>query len=231
MWAKTTIGVEDERPARSFSSQASWSGAQAAHAAGLQVHDIDQGHEVHAAMVEAVPARALGSLAVAVEEGLARALVQHVVLARHVEHGEAGFLEDLVGVVELLVARQLGDVAGVDDEVRLDRQGQDLAHGLAEGGLRVGVGRLVEADVAVADLQEREALGGPVGRGRGLVEADRAGQPAAHREQRARAGPGHALEESAPVVVVVIVHLGSLDLGLQEQDETGRAVIPGSGRK
>ncbi len=117
---------------------------------------------MHAGVVEAVPAvaqdGALGSLAVAVEVGPALALVEHVVLARHMEGVEPGFLQDLVGVVELLRLGQLGDVAGMDDEVGLARQGRDLGHRLAERDAGVGIGVLVEADVAVGDLQEGEGL-------------------------------------------------------------------------
>jgi hypothetical protein len=66
------------------------------------------------------------------------------VLARHVEHRQAGLLEDLVGVVELLVLGELGDVAGVQDEVGLRRHGFDLRHRLAEGRPRVGLGSLAK---------------------------------------------------------------------------------------
>jgi hypothetical protein len=52
-------------------------------------------------------------LAVAFEEQLAAAVVEHVVLAGDVEDGHAGFLENLVGVIEFLGPRQVADVAGV----------------------------------------------------------------------------------------------------------------------
>ena len=55
------------------------------------------------------------------EISLAAVRVEHVVLARDVEDLDAHFLHDLIGVVELLVPRQLGDVAGVDDKIRLLR--------------------------------------------------------------------------------------------------------------
>jgi hypothetical protein len=106
----TTTGVLDERP-EILLQPGKLGLAQVAHAAGLQLLDVDQSHEMHAVVVEAVPAVAQRALAVAGEVGRAVALIQHVVLARHVEHGQSGLLEDLVGVVELLVAGQLADVA------------------------------------------------------------------------------------------------------------------------
>ena len=78
-------------------------------------------------MIEAEPARALAALAVARQERLAPTLVDHVVLAGDEERLDAGFPEDLVGVVEFLVARQLRDVAGVDDEGGLDASAFTLA--------------------------------------------------------------------------------------------------------
>ena len=82
--------------------------------------------------------------------------VEHVMLAGDEEHRQAGFLQDLVGVVELVVARELRDVAGMDDEIRLFAKRLHLGDSFAEGRAGVGIGRLVEADMAVADLQEGE---------------------------------------------------------------------------
>ena len=60
---------------------------------------VDQADEVHAVGVEAVPAGALGALAVAFAIEL-RVLVEDVVLAGHVVHVEPGLRDDAVGVVE-----------------------------------------------------------------------------------------------------------------------------------
>jgi hypothetical protein len=60
--------------------------AEIAQAAGLEIDDIDQADEVHAVGVEAVPAGALGGLAIAVAINLALIRVDQVVLARHVVH-------------------------------------------------------------------------------------------------------------------------------------------------
>src|SRR3984885_3000039 len=69
--------------------------------AGLEVHHVDESVEREAGVVERIPARALGVLAVALEVELARRLVDEVVLARHVMHVEPGGADDLSGIVEL----------------------------------------------------------------------------------------------------------------------------------
>ncbi len=59
MCAKTTIGVLLFSRLTSFSSHSSCSFAEAAETAGLQIHDVDEADEVHAGLIEAVPAGAL----------------------------------------------------------------------------------------------------------------------------------------------------------------------------
>ena len=56
-------------------------GAEITEPAALQIDDVDEADEVDAVVVEAVPARALGALAVALQIGLAAILVDDVVLA------------------------------------------------------------------------------------------------------------------------------------------------------
>ena len=148
---------------------------QRAEAAGLQVDHVDEADEVHAVLVEAVPAGALGVLAVALAVEL-DLFVDDVVLARHVVHVEAGGLDDAVGVVELLRLRQVGDVAGVDHELGLGRQRLHLGDRLLQRAGGVGIGGLVEADMAVADLKEGQP-GRLCGQCR-LDEAERAGHAA-----------------------------------------------------
>ena len=126
----------------------------------LRFFTLTRPDEVHAAGVEAVPAVALRAAAVALAIEL-RLLVDDVVLAGDVMHVELGLRDDLVGVVELGGLRQMRDVAGVDHERRLRRQRLDAADGLLQRALGVGIGGLVEAHVAVADLQEGEALALP----------------------------------------------------------------------
>ena len=64
-------------------------GAEIAEAAGLEVDDVDEADEVHAAGVEGIPAGALGAAAVALAIEL-DLLVDEVVLAGHVMHVELG---------------------------------------------------------------------------------------------------------------------------------------------
>ena len=83
-------------------------------------------------------------------------------------------------------------------------QGVDLVDGELQGAGDVLVGGLVEADVAVADLDEAEgwmprvACGGAAG-GKELGCGDAAG----HGPEQAGSGPGHAAEEAAAVDPVV----------------------------
>ena len=78
--------------------------------------DVDQADEVDAVVVEAVPALALGPLAEPLE--VLRPVADDVVLAWHVEDlVDLDPLEDLGDGVELLGRREVGEVAGVDQEV------------------------------------------------------------------------------------------------------------------
>ena len=107
-------------------------------------------------IVEGVPARTLGAFAVAREIGLAHAFIDEVVFARHVMHIERGLTDELACIVELVGLGEVSDVAGMDHEGGLGRHGFDLGDGLAQRAERIRVGRLVEADMAVADLEEGE---------------------------------------------------------------------------
>src|SRR6185503_8729405 len=162
--------------------------------------DIDQSDEMHTSMIEAVPAGAYAPLAEAVEECLAAVGIEHVVLARDEEDRKPESFEHLVGVVEFVIARELRHVAGVNDEIGPLRQRLHLFDRFAEGGARVGVRRLVEADVAFADLGESEGRrSGPLQwRGKRGLEPDRASNSAVERKQRAGSGPSHAFQESRP---------------------------------
>src|ERR1700756_1909158 len=89
--------------------------AEIAQPAGLEIDHVDEADEVHAVGIEAVPARALGAATVAVAVKL-NVLVEDGVLARHVMHVEARLRDDAIGVVEFGWLREVGDVAGVNDE-------------------------------------------------------------------------------------------------------------------
>src|SRR4051794_4430908 len=212
-----------DRPQRDMGEQHNWRGfrtalqvvlqpfelvvAETAEAAALEVRDIDEADEMHAAGVERIPATALGAAAVAllVELDL---LVDDVVLARYVMHVELGLRDDAIGVIEFLDLRQMRDVAGVDHERWLFRHRVDLVDGFLQRADRIRIGRLVEADMAVADLQERHA--GGLGGQRRVDNAERARHAAGDGPEHAGAGPGHAFQDLASAdtvpVVVVIAH-------------------------
>src|SRR5690242_8342087 len=102
---------------------------------------------MHTPMVETVPAGAPAPFPEPVEEGLAAIGVEHVMLAGNEEDREPELLQHLLGIVELVVARELRDIARVDYEVGPLRQRLHLGDRLAEGGSGVSVGGLVEADM------------------------------------------------------------------------------------
>src|SRR5581483_7486300 len=110
---------------------------------------------------EAPPAETLRLLAVALAEGL-RVVALGVVLAGDVMDVGLDALQDLARRVELGGLREVRDVARVEHEVGRLREGVDLLDRLLDRDGRVGVRLLVEAEVSVADLDEREvgSLGG-----------------------------------------------------------------------
>src|ERR1700693_5147582 len=101
-------------------------GPKHAHATSLEVHYIVETDEMDSVLVEGIPAGALGVLAVPLEIGLDRDLVEIVVLAWHVVHIETHAADDLSGVVEFLGLRQMGDVASMEHECRLGGKRVDL---------------------------------------------------------------------------------------------------------
>ena len=95
----------------------------------------------------------------------------------------------------------------------LVRQRVDLRSTVSfEGAERVGIGRLVEADMAVAELDE----GGTGGLGRGgLGRAEQAGRAryaAAYGPDHAGADPGRAFQQAAPVHDAVVLIFGHASL-------------------
>src|SRR5436305_14552945 len=102
----------------------------------------------------------------------------------------------------------MSDIAGVDHEGRFYRHRLDFADRLLERADRVGIGRLVEADMAVADLQEAQP--GRLGGLRRADKAERARYPARNGPEHAGAGPGHAFQHppaaNAAAMFIVIAH-------------------------
>ena len=126
-------------------------------------------------------------------------------LAGNVMHVELALRDDAVGVVELAHLRQMTDVAGMDHEGGLLRQRDDLADRFLQRAARIGIGRLVEAHMAVADLQEGEPLRV---RRHGLAhDAQRVRHAAGNSPKHAGADPGHAFEDFAPVYAIVAVEI------------------------
>jgi hypothetical protein len=80
--------------------------AEIAETARFQIDHVDKPDEVDAVLIKAVPTRPFRPLAVALQVGLAGALVDHIVLARHIECGQSGCL-DRFGVVEFRVLRKV----------------------------------------------------------------------------------------------------------------------------
>ena len=81
------------------------------------------------------------------------------------------------------------------------RAGVDLAHRSLERAGDILIRRLFEADMTVAELDEREVR--RLGRRRLLAEHSRRKQAAADGPDHSGAGPGHALEEPASIDAVV----------------------------
>jgi len=180
--------------------------AKIAETAGLEIDDVDQADEVHAIGVKAVPAGALGAAAVALAiELLFR--VEEIMLAGNVMHVELALRDDPVGVIKLRFERQVADVTGMDHESGFLRQRDDLVHGLLKRAERIGIGRLVEAHMAVADLQERQALNVLRLRLRLAHDAQRVRHAAGNGPKHAGADPGHAFEDFTSVYAIVAVEI------------------------
>ena len=179
-------------------------GAEIAEPAGFQIDDIDQADEMHTARIEAVPAGAFAAAAITIQIELA-VLVEEIVLARHVMHVETRLRDDAVGVVEFGHLRQMADVAGMKHERRLCRHGVDLADRLFQRAARIGIGRLVETDMAIGDLQEGQSA--HFFRRRPFNQAGGARHPGGDRPQNPGADPGHAFQHFPPVQPVALVKL------------------------
>ncbi|HUI56384.1 MAG TPA: hypothetical protein VLY04_15520 [Bryobacteraceae bacterium] len=167
-------------------------------AAGLEVHHVDQADEVHALLVETEPAVASRVLSISLEVGLA-VVGQDVVLAGYVE-SRAGTDrgENRAGGGELLGFRKMADIAGMDEEGRWFSHRIYFGDGGLQSALDVGVGLFVEADVAVADLNEAQVALGRLAVACHLAVRGAAGE----RPNHAGAGPSHAFQETALINAV-----------------------------
>src|SRR6266702_684192 len=166
--------------------------SQNTQAAFFDIHDIDEPDEMHALLVEAVPARAPGPFAEAFAV-LRSVIVDDVMLARHVKDiASLATLQDLLERVEFLGFSEMGEVAGVEHEGRSFGQGVNFRHRLPQGGGDVFVRFLVETNMAVADLDETQVRPGGH-RSRVGTRTERLGpeNAAGHGPEDASAGPGH----------------------------------------
>jgi len=75
----------------------------------------------------------------------------------------------------------VADIAGVDEEGRLRRHRLDLVDRLGERGARVGVGRQVEADMPVTDLNKSKRAPRRLGGGSLADQTERARHAAVQR--------------------------------------------------
>src|ERR1700719_3192396 len=114
-----------------------------------------------ALVVEAVPTAAQRSFAEMLPIQ-STAVDGSIVLARHIEHAiHLRTLDHLFRSVKLSRLRYVAHVAGVQDQIGLLFRLRNV--NLVDGGLQcrgdVRVGRLAEADVAIADLEETKRAG------------------------------------------------------------------------
>ena len=196
----------------------------------FQHSGVIQADEMHVLMIEAVPSAALGAEGFAVAVQILPAVIDgSIVLAGHVvDLSGFGAAQHLVQDVELPGLGIVAQIAGVDDEIGLVRESIDFIDGGLKRSRDVRIGRFAEADVAVADLHEVKFSPGAfrvAAEGLGTEDA------AADGPQDARAGPGHAFQETAAVDAVGrgIVNglFCQMGLPLAVQDRGGAYFIPG----
>ncbi len=178
-------------------------GPQIPHAARLEVVHIVERNKMHAILVEAVPA-IRGIWGEAIVKGAA-IIFQQIMFAGDVMCGEAGAANDLVGGIELISARQMGNIAGVEQQGRA----RFRAHRLHRGGEcrgRIHVRGVGETDMAIADLHEAQAAGARGSRGTANQRAG--GNTAGYGPDHTGTDPCHALQDVAAAAAPVCVHCG-----------------------
>ncbi len=185
--------------------------------------DVDQADEMDAPVVEAVPALAPGPLAESFE---ILGVADHVMLAWNVgDMSNLRPLENLGDGVELPGRGEMCEVAGVDQQFRPSRKRIDLVDGCLQRTDDVLVRFLGEADVAIADLNEREAPGpGSVG---ACTEDPGRKDATTDRPYQARASPGHALQESAAIDSITVVFTVNLMRHIQNPPKSHLGAVIG----
>ena len=174
-------------------------GAERAESTSLEIEHVDETNEMHARVVEAVPAVAFRVPAVALQVRSA-VVGGDVVFPRNVEDAIGlHTFEDFIRGVELVGLCQLSDVAGVQHQRWRLWQSVQFCDGLFERPRDILVRLLVEADVAVADLGEENALALRLAQKGQPVQGEGRGNTGAQSPNRCRARPRHAAQESTPV--------------------------------
>ena len=121
--------------------------------------------------------------------------------ARGVVDVELGAADQLLRVIEFVGLRRVADVAGMDDEGGLAGHRRDLVDRRVERCARVRIGGLLEADVAVGNLDEGKAA---LRRFRRADQARRR-HAAGDRPDHAGPGPQHAFQGLPAVVLAFMI--------------------------
>src|SRR5579862_1152422 len=114
----------------------------------FESHHVHQPDKVNTFLVEAVPAASLRAFAIPLEIRLA-VVRRSIVFARHVVYLSFYAAQHLIQSVEFRRVCPVRQIAGVEQELRLTLQGADLVDGGLQRYGYIGVGRFVEADMAV----------------------------------------------------------------------------------
>ena len=132
-----------------------------------------------------------------------------------------GSTDDLIGVIELLRLRKVGDVTGMKHERWLIAQSVHPADGLLQCVDGVRICGLVEANVAVADLEKCETLLGGFLRLGGAEQPDRFRHAGRYRPKHSGSRPDHAFECVPPADAVVVMFMIRHRLSLSVSPKLG----------
>src|SRR5205823_3234738 len=134
-------------------------------------------------------------------------IANHVMFAGNIEDVfGAGALQQLVHAIKFFRLGKMRNVAGVQNETWLRWQRVDLVDGGFQRACHIGVGRLVEAHVAVTYLNKAELtlrfFSSETGK---PTQAVRLEYAALYHAKGPCAHPGHALQETSAIDAVMVV--------------------------
>src|SRR5258708_25082733 len=163
---------------------------------------VREADEVDVFVIETIPSAAFGVFSVTFQVHLA--IVERCVMLAGHEEGLLGLcaFQDLIEGVKFARLGCVAQIACVNNEVGLLWQGVDLIDRRLERTGDVGIRGLVEAHVAVADLDEVEF---PLRRNHLLADSLRRQYAAANGPDDAGSSPSHTFQETAAVNTVVVV--------------------------